>query len=138
MNVSKRNRTRLTVAVVILATIPCYCLGLILVQIAPVHISPTETPHPFPDIHSYRHANQHPDRDFHLDIDSNFHQHLDGNAQLDQIPNIYTDCHLPTNQYTNFNSASHPDAHTNIHLNTNPNGYTAPLRYAFSYSHLLI
>ena len=45
-NASRRNRTRLTLAVVILATIPCYCLGLIVTQLAPIHNAPTQTPTP--------------------------------------------------------------------------------------------
>lgn len=43
---SKRYRTRILLVIAILATLPCYCLGVIVLQFAPVHNLTTLTPTP--------------------------------------------------------------------------------------------
>jgi hypothetical protein len=42
----------------------------------------------FPDIHSQRYANLHPDWDAQHDFDSDCHQHINGNTQLHSYPDI--------------------------------------------------
>ena len=73
-----------------------------------------------------------------MDLDPDFHQHLDGNTHLDQYPDFYPDFypnrHFHSILYTNLHTAAHPDAHTNFYHNLDPFGYTTPIRNAYSCS----
>ena len=130
-NASRRNRTRLILAVVILVTIPCYCLGVIVMQLAPVHNAPTETPTPSQTLSPTSTPSATPTTTLHPDRDPNLHQHLDTDTHRHHHPDGHPHQHEHSDRYAN-RTAADPDAHTHLHANTHPFGYPAPVRNSFS------
>jgi len=90
MRQEQRFRLRIIFVVIILATLPCYCSGLLLVRLRNgLSAQPTETPQPFTQLDRAAIGHSHPQLDQYVDLFPD-----PSHAQPDALPDCYAVQHL--------------------------------------------